>query len=216
MNHEIARPMILEALADEGVRAQEDGSHLRVMSGAAREIRIGAGGSSGRSHVDLPVSDVRGFYAERFGGAFVYATGMQGEPVKRVHDEAHAMAAAVNRAVREETGSASAVLLAAHVVSYLDCAGMERVKDDADKERIREVIARGEPDGHEVGCVLMRGSTETTADLCALKRGLDDLWSAYTLTGALPDAELQWHDVRPYMLRAARAAVHERYRAPQS
>ncbi|AEM88855.1 hypothetical protein [Streptomyces violaceusniger] len=220
MNHTTTAPMIREALADEGLSAEERAPHLRVPCGLATEILITAGEKSGRAHFDLPVSGAYGFQASEFetgegqdGAAYVYATGMQ--PTKPLEQEARAMAAAVNRSVRGATGAPAAVLLAAPLVSYLDCAGMERVPEEH-QERVRAIIAGGETRADESGRVLLRECADASMDLYALKTALDGLWRAYADTGALRDDELEWHDVRPYMIRAARSAVRDRWNNPRS
>ncbi|MFD8340008.1 hypothetical protein ACFV42_46585 [Streptomyces solisilvae] len=217
MKHTTTAPMILEALQDEGLTASEHSPYLRVPRGKATEILISAAEASGRSHFDLPVYDTRGFHADEFetgdggdGATYVYATGIS--PVKALAVEVRDMAAAVNRAVRGATGSPSAVLVAASLVFYLETAGMERTAEEH-RDRLRAIVEHGHLHAGEAGYVLVRESAQATNDLYALKCTLTDLWNAYTATGAL-GRELKKHGVRPYMLRAALSAVHDRWTSP--
>jgi len=216
--------MIVEALEDEGASADVFGSHLRALASRSQDVLISARDSRGRSHFDLPTPKALGFHTDEFeggggeggysGGTYVYTTDVEPKPLA---EEARALAAAVNRTVRGATGSTSAVLVACPLVGYLDTAGMKRVSDEH-QERIRQIAAGAERNEDRPGCLLLRESTNATMDLYALKDTLDRLWCLYTESGPVPHLkrELLWHDVRPYMIKAALGAVHDRWTSPRT
>jgi hypothetical protein len=218
MNHTTTAPMMLEALADEGLSAQERAPYLRLAL-RSTEILMCATAPGGQGGHDLETSQTRGFAANEFkinaadgeGGTYVYLTGWDG-PVKGVHEEVRAMAAAVNGSVRGTYGSRTAVLLAAPVVSYLRREAWQRVPGPY-QETVKRLAEAAEPRPDGAGAVLMRASGDRFTELHALKGTLDFLWGAYAGSGVLTLADLAAYDVRPYMLRSARRAVHERWTA---
>jgi len=220
MKHTTTAPMILEALEDEGVKANERAPYLSVQRGPVSEILISAQHPGGRSYYDLPVLQARGFDADEFdtregedGATCVYTTDV--EP-KSLEEEARAMAAAVNRAVRGATGYGATVLLAAPLVPFMTAAGLDLVRDQEARDRAALLLQHAELREDGAGALLVRPPRPrgVVADLFALKTAFDHVWGAYADAGTLSDGELTEHGVRPYMIRAARGAVHDRWMAP--
>jgi len=221
MKHTTTAPMILEALEDKGVKTAEGAPYMRVPHGPITEILISAGDHLGCLYYDLPVSDARGFHADEFDtregeddAAHVYATGT--EPVKSLEQEARAMAAAVNRAVRGATGYGATVLVAAPLVPFMSAAGLDLVRDQEARDGAAVLLQHAELREDGAGALLLRPPRPrgVVADLFALKTAFDHVWSAYADAGTLSDEELTEYGVRPYMIRAARGAVHDRWMSP--